>query len=51
MLLRNTRNSIENIPITINGSDTICGTLIPFEQASNEIIVNNIYSQLLYLYR
>ena len=30
---------------------TICGTLIPFEQASNEIIVNNIYSQLLYLYR
>lgn len=35
--------------ITINGSAAICGTLIPFEQASNEIIVNNISSQLAYL--
>ena len=36
-------------PITINGSGAICGTLIPFDQASNEIIINNISSQLFYL--
>ena len=35
--------------ITINGSGAICGTLISFDQASNEIIINNISSQLLYL--
>ena len=35
--------------ITINGSGAICGTLIPVEQGSDEIIVNNILSQLVYL--